>query len=166
MTFDKAVEMLSGQSAGVSPARTLPLLKTAKVPAVGEDEPRVAKIARKLAVPAETIAEVYSEDAEGGVELVVGVGKLDNKTAAATKQLALLIIGGRQLAENEEWTKTKVVRHVCIHYGRFDRPNFAKTLKQMDEAFSFRGKGQQLELRLHQRGIEKLKQLITSLTGA
>ena len=166
VAFGKAVEMLSGQSAGVPPARTLPLLKTAKVPAVGEDEPRVAKIARKLAVPAETIAEVYSEDAEGGVELVVGVGKLDNKTAAATKQLALLIIGGRQLAENEEWTKTKVVRHVCIHYGRFDRPNFAKTLKQMDEAFSFRGKGQQLELRLHQRGIEKLKQLITSLTGA
>ena len=68
VAFGKAVEMLSGQSAGVPPARTLPLLKTAKVPAVGEDEPRVAKIARKLAVPAETIAEVYSEDAEGGVE--------------------------------------------------------------------------------------------------
>jgi hypothetical protein len=68
VAFGKAVEMLSGQSAGVPPARTLPLLKTTKVPAVGEDEPRVAKIARKLAVPAETIAEVYSEDAEEGVE--------------------------------------------------------------------------------------------------
>src|SRR5947207_15191995 len=68
VAFGKAVEMLSGQSAGVPPARTLPLLKTGKVPLVGEDEPAKAKIARKLAFPAEIITEVYSEDAEGGVK--------------------------------------------------------------------------------------------------
>jgi hypothetical protein len=31
----------------------------------------------------------------GGVDLVVGVGKLENSTAPATKQLALLVTGAR-----------------------------------------------------------------------
>ena len=83
MAFGKAVEILSGQSVASPPLRTTS--KTGKASAVGEDEPGVAKIARKLGVPAETIAEIYSETGEGGVELVVGVGKLEGKTAAATK---------------------------------------------------------------------------------
>jgi hypothetical protein len=164
--FQKAVEMLSGQVTPI-PVRGGPaLLRTgAPTTVTAGDEALVAKIARKLTISTDTIAEVYSSGADGALEVVVGVGKLDGKTAAATKQLALLVTGGRQLAEIEEWTKTKIIRHVCIHYGRFDQPNFAKTLKQMDEAFSFKGKGQQLELRIHQRGIERLKQLIASLTG-
>ena len=99
MAFNKTVEMLSGQSAAASSAPTLS--RTTKASAAGEHERRVEKIARKLALSAEAIAEIYSESEEGGVELVIGVGKLDAKTAAATKQLALLIIGGRQLTESE-----------------------------------------------------------------
>ena len=164
IAFDKAVELLAGQSA--SPSKRAPVaLPGGKATGATGDEPVVLKIARKLALPAEAVAEIYSEDEHGGVQLVVGVGKLDTATAAATKQLALLVSGGRQLAEVEEWTSTKTIRQVCVHYGRFDRPNFAKTLKQMDEAFSFKGKGQQLDIRLHQRGIDRLKRLITSLTG-
>jgi len=165
VAFDKAVEMLTGQSTAIPNAHGAVPSRARSMPTSGGEEPVVAKIARKLGFPAETIAEIYSEDAQGGVELVVGVGKLDHMTASATKQLALLISGGRQLAEIEEWTKTKIIRQVCVHYGRFDAPNFAKTLKQMDDMFSFKGKGQQLELRLHQRGMENLKQSITALTG-
>src|SRR6266567_4373117 len=135
--FDKAVEMLAGQSATIPTPHGATPSKTRSAPTGGGEEPVVAKIARKLGVAAETIAEIYSEDAHGGVELVVGVGKLDHVTAAATKQLALLISGGRQLGEIEEWTKTKSIRQVCVHYARFDSPNFAKTLKQMDDMFSF-----------------------------
>ena len=96
---------------------------------------------------------------------MVGVGKLDSSTATATKQIALLVAGARQLTGVEEWTDSKEIRRICSDYGRFDTTNFAKTIKVMDDAFSFRGKSQQLQVRLHQRGIDKLKQLITSVTG-
>ena len=165
VAFDKAVEMLTGQSTAIPNAHGAVASKARSTAISGGEESVVAKIARKLGFPAETIAEIYSEDAQGDVELVLGVGKLDHMTATATKQLALLISGGRQLAEIEEWTKTKIIRQVCVHYGRFDAPNFAKTLKQMDDMFSFKGKGQQLEVRLHQRGMENLKQAIAALTG-
>ncbi len=114
---------------------------------------------------ADAVGEIYSDNDQGDADLVVGVGKLDNSTASATKQVALLVAGARQITELEQWTESKHIRNVCLHYGRFDSANFAKTVKQMDDAFSFKGKGQQLEVRLHQRGIERLKQLITSLTS-
>ena len=110
VAFDKAVEMLSGQSAAIPNAHGAVASKARSTAISGGEESVVAKIARKLGFPAETIAEIYSEDAQGDVELVLGVGKLDHMTATATKQLALLISGGRQLAEIEEWTKS--TRHV------------------------------------------------------
>jgi hypothetical protein len=97
MAFGKAVEILSGQSAASLQTRIAS--RPGKAPSSDEEESGVTKIARKLGVHAETVTEIYSEAKEGGVELVVGVGKLDTKTAAATKQLALLVSGGRQLAE-------------------------------------------------------------------
>jgi hypothetical protein len=103
--------MLTGQLAAIPSPHGVGPSKARSAPAGPGDEPVVPKIARKLGVALETIAEIYSEDAQGGVELVVGVGKLDRMTASATKQLALLISGGRQLAELEEWTKHRPVTH-------------------------------------------------------
>ena len=49
------------------------------------------------------IGEIYSDNDQGGVDLVVGVGKLESSTATASKQIALLVSAGRQLAELEQW---------------------------------------------------------------
>jgi hypothetical protein len=162
IAFGKAVELLAQEK---TPIKQFAAPATAS-PTAGAGEVVVEKIARKLDLSMDSTGEVYSDDGQGGVSVVIGVGKLDSSTAAATKQLALLVSGGRQLGEIEQWTSSRKIRDVCVHYGRFDPANFAKTLKQMDEAFSFKGKGHQLEIRLHQRGIERLKQLITTLTGA
>jgi hypothetical protein len=75
VAFDKAVEMLTGQSTAIPNAHGAVPSKARSMPISGGEEPVVAKIARKLGFPAETIAEIYSEDAQGGVELVVGVWK-------------------------------------------------------------------------------------------
>ena len=159
--FEKAVEILSRDTTSGRPA--VAASNIGRAPSAGE--PLVAKIARKLDLPADSIAEVYAESGEGGLDIVTGVGKLDSSTAGATKQLALLLSGGRQLGEVGEWTLSKAIRAVCIHYGRFDSANFAKTVREMDDSFSFRGRSQQLEVRLHQRGIEKLKNLLATLIG-
>ena len=165
VAFQKAIELLS-QDSGVK-GKALPTTSAQRPGALpGGAESGTEKISRKLGLSPDAVGEIYSDNDQGGVDVVVGVGKLDNSTATATKQLAVLVAGARQLTEAEQWTESKHIRSACLHYGRFDSPNFAKTVKQMDDAFSFKGKGQQLEVRLHQRGIEKLKQMMATLTGA
>jgi hypothetical protein len=131
----------------------------------GKAEGGLVAMARKLNVELDTLNELFAANDRGDIELVVGVGKLQSTTAAATKQIALLVSGARQLSGIEEWTASREIRAVCANYGRFDNANFAKTLRDMDNAFSFKGKAQQLEVRLHQRGIEALKALIATITG-
>ncbi len=64
--FQKAVEMLSGQVAAIPGGRGPALLRTGKPqPIVGGDESLIAKIARKLAISADAIAEIYSDGAAG-----------------------------------------------------------------------------------------------------
>ena len=165
IAFGKAFELLSGQAGPPRSVAAPPIDQVKGGAAPEHGETAGAKIGRKLGLTGDTIKEVFADDSQGGLEVVVGVGKLDQATAGATKQLAILVSGARQLSEKEEWTASKEIRRVCVHYGRFDPANFAKTLRQMDDAFSFRGKAQQLQVRLHQRGIDRLKALIGSLTG-
>jgi hypothetical protein len=166
IAFGKAVEILSGaqaKSATAEQGAGKSLLAAMHGSAEGSP---VDKIVRKTGLAEHAVGEIYSNGADGGLDVVVGVGKLDSATAVATTQLALLVAGGRQLAELEDWTKSKTIRDTCDYFGRFDNSNFSKTIKRMDDAFSFRGKAQQLEVRVHQRGIEKLKQMIGNLTNA
>lgn len=163
MAFQKAIEILSGASSDIDRSAA-PVSASNRMSPDGR-ESGTEKLARKLPASPDAIGEIYCDNEQGGVDVVVGVGKLDDSTATASKQLALLVAGGRQISEVEQWTSSKDIRNVCVYYGRFDSSNFAKCLKQMDDAFSFRGKGSQLEVRLHQRGIDKLKQLIGNLTG-
>ena len=88
--FEKAVEILSRDTTSGRPA--VAASNIGRAPSAGE--PLVAKIARKLDLPADSIAEVYAESGEGGLDIVTGVGKLDSSTAGATKQLALLALRG------------------------------------------------------------------------
>ena len=165
IAFGNAFELLSRQTGPPGSAAAPPIVEMKRAVTPEHEETAGAKIARKLGFAADTIKEVFADDSQGGLEVVVGVGKLDQATAGATKELAILVSGARQLSEKEEWTASKAIRRVCVHYGRFDPANFAKTLRQMDDAFSFKGKAQQLQVRLHQRGIDRLKALIGSLTG-
>ena len=165
VAFQQSVELLSREAglAAIGSASTGAQPSGRAADEVGESA--VQKIARKVGLPPTSIGEIYADDGQGGVDIVAGVGMLDNSTAPATKQLALLVCGARQLAEMEQWTSSKEIRKRCVYYGRFDPANFAKTLRAMDESLSFKGKGQQLEVRLHQRGIERLKTLLATLAG-
>jgi hypothetical protein len=85
--------MLCRQTAGPTIPIT-PVIEQNKITAaLGHDDTPAAKIARKLGVSADTIREIFAVDARGGLEVVVGVGKLDQATAGATKELAILVGG-------------------------------------------------------------------------
>src|ERR1700709_882936 len=132
----------------------------ANAPARGELE----TLAHKLKVQPEVVGEVYHLS-EGKLEIIVGAGKISSSSSAATRELALLVVGGRQLAGLEEWTNLNEIREVAENFGKYDSPNFARCISQMDSVFSFRGKGRQREVKLNRVGLEELQKHVNKLTG-
>lgn len=161
IAFTKAVEHLMAlalAAQGLSPEKT-----TFKPLATAESETLLAKIASQLKLGMETVTEVYEEDEESGLIVIVGAGRLNSGKAQGTRQLALLVAGGRQLAELEGWTDTGEIRRSCEAYGKFDSANFAATIGNMEKVFNFRGQGRQRKVRLNRVGEEQLKRLVEEL---
>jgi hypothetical protein len=124
----------------------------------------LAQIAEKLRIDPAVVEDVFFED-DGEVGVGIAASSLEPSKSGATRQLALLVAASRQASGLEEWTPSAAIRAVCTDYGRFDTANFASTLRGMGPVFSYRGKGQNLELRLTRPGIEQAADLVQELGG-
>lgn len=125
----------------------------------------LARIAARLEIDAETVGEVFDVN-EGEVELIVPVGKLPGRVATATKQIALLVAGGRQAAGIEDWTSLDRIREVCAYFRKLDSGNFAKTVREMEDVFNFRNASQRkIQVRLARPGWELVANEIRRLGG-
>jgi hypothetical protein len=125
----------------------------------------LARIAQRLGVDVETVAEVFDVH-DGEVELIIPAGKLPSRVATATKQIALLVAGGRQAAGAEDWTSIDEIRGVCAYFRRLDSPNFAKTIKEMDDVLNFRNPSpRKIHVRLARQGWEQLADDVRRLGG-
>lgn len=125
---------------------------------------RLPQIAEKLRIDPAIVEDVFFED-DGEVGVGIAASSLDHSKSGATRQLALLVAASRQASGLEEWTPSSAIRAVCTDYGRFDTANFASTLRSMGPVFSYRGKGQNLEVRLTRPGIERAADLVHELGG-
>jgi hypothetical protein len=161
VAFEKAIDALSGTARPIADRDST----RQSFKANGETQDSVLeRIARKLDIELSLVEEVFSLDPDKGVQLIVGVGKLETEKSAAARQLATLTVGSRQLGGVEDWTGARTIREVCQHYGKFDSANFAGTLTQMDDIFGFKGKGQGREVKINKPGCEAFKGLIVTLT--
>jgi hypothetical protein len=157
VAFGKVFDLLSGGSKIVERG------SESGEPGVGS---AIERIARRVNLEPGVVAEVYYED---GGDLGIGLGatRLDPSDAGATKQLALLLAGGRQASgQDEAWTSVAVIREACRDFGRLDTNNFATTVSSMNEVFTFRGKGQQREVRLTRPGWDALARLLSTFPGS
>jgi len=161
VAFGKAVDLLSVGSVWheSSPAGTRVRMQEA-APLYAETP--VAKIAAKLKLDVETVSQVF-DASEGSLELIVGQGKFDKRASGGTKEIALALVAGRQGAGMEEWTHMGVIREAAEAYKRIDPPNFASTIKAMDDVFSIKGTGTKREVKLARPGWEKAADLVTRL---
>lgn len=122
-------------------------------------------IAAKVGVGRETVAEVF-DLRDGNIELIIGAGKLPSQVARGTKEIALLVAGGRQAAGLEEWTSWDVIRDWCSEFKRLDSGNFAKTVRSMEEAFNFRKESDRKTLvKLSRPGWETFAATVKRLGG-
>ena len=69
----------------------------------------LSTLAARLGVPAETLNDVYTVEGDE-LKYIVAARRLDTQVRAATRQLALLVAGGRQMAGTEEWTSGDRIR--------------------------------------------------------
>lgn len=160
VAFAKAFDMRAGATAAPvrGGARAAPT-----APAVGDDP--LANVAARLGLDLGTVGEVFSVH-DGELELITPAGKLSRRTATATKEIALLVAGGRQAAGLEEWTSSDVIRAVCQDFKRYDSPNFAKTLREMEDVFNFRRESERkLSVRLARPGWDRAGAAVQRLGG-
>lgn len=125
----------------------------------------IATIAARLKVGRATVSEVFAAH-DGDLELIVSVGRLSAKVATATKEIALLVAGGRQAAGLEEWTSWDEIRRWCGEFKKLDSGNFAKTMREMDDVFNTRKESERkLQVRLAKPGWERVADEIRRLGG-
>lgn len=158
IAFAKAIDILSAQ--GMARAKT----PTRSPEKTGDTLDGLERIAAKLAIEISIVSDVFHYENEI-LYLSVGPAKLKAEKSAATRDLALLVAGSRQLAGIEEWTSSSAIREVCQDYGRFDSANFAATLTEMVDVFGFSGKGKSRAVKINRTGIEEFKRLIIGLAG-
>jgi hypothetical protein len=125
----------------------------------------IATIAGRLQIAPDTVSEVFATHG-GDLEVIVSVGRLSNRAATATKEIALLVAGGRQAAGLDEWTSWDEIRRWCAEFKKLDSPNFAKTMREMDDVFNTRKASvRKLQVRLAKPGWERLGDEIRRLGG-
>jgi hypothetical protein len=118
-------------------------------------------VAQALGIDASTAERVFDVDDEG-VHIIVPRRQLESGKRPATRQLALLVIAGRQSAGLEEWTPVSVVRAVCEHYGVYDSGNFATDVRSV-EGVRVRGQGARRELKVTVTAFEAAGELVRAL---
>lgn len=123
----------------------------------------IQKLADRLKLEAETVAEVFHEE-DGQLKLMVASKKLEPAKRAATQQIALLTCAARQ-CDSEEWTPAEEIRTVVDYMGKLDPSNFASAFNEMEDQFGFGGTPRKRKLKLKKKGWEEAGTLIESLGG-
>lgn len=135
IAFSKVFDLRVGNITPSIPGGAAEATPESQIP-TGADEP-LGAIAERIGATRDLVAEVF-DVRDGQVELIFAAGKLPAGVAAATKEIALLLAGGRQAAHIDEWTSTDLIRAMCGEFKRLDAGNFAKTIKTMEDVFNFR----------------------------
>lgn len=161
LAAEHLVGALSVSARPTAPARSAGPAGPGQLPAGG----MIARLAQKLRLDQETVSHVFNQDGDA-LEIVVAHGKLEKKNSAATKQIAILVVAGRQGAGLEEWTPASEVRKWCEQFKKLDSNNFASTLRQLESHFTFRGSSQARQLHTTAPGWDRATELVRQLGGA
>jgi hypothetical protein len=123
------------------------------------------KVATRLKLDLEVVQDVFDHD-DQGLRIIVSPKKLDKRIRPGARQLALLVVSGRQAAgDDEDWTSVDTIRKVCEDYNKLDAPNFAAHIKAMKDEFNLKGSPQKREVKLTRPGWEAARELVEKLAG-
>lgn len=167
--FERTLDVLLAKAAlGVGAERSepapVPAVPPPPAPARAAPSASLLRIAERAGVGEEAAKAVFRVEGDG-LALVVGDKKIDANKATGSRQITLLVAGGRQAAGLEEWTNLMHAREVCSLYNRLDSKNYAATIKSMANAFNFHGQGVHREVRLTMPGWDEWAALVRQLAS-
>ena len=117
------------------------------------------KIAAGLGLPLHKVQRVYASK-DGAPHLILSSKRLPKTKSAAAFDIALLEMAGRQLSQTDDYTEGQALRETVKRYGKFDRSNFAGTMKSLDNLILTIGKGAGAKRKLTQPGIDAAADLV------
>jgi hypothetical protein len=167
VAFSKAVDLLSGHTGGTVAAVTHQQSPPPRgISSPPDQRDAIGLIAQRLEVTREDAERVYNVE-EDALTLVLSSSKLSSAKKTATQEIALLVAAGRQAAGlDAETTDAERIREVAEHYRKYDAPNFARSIKEMDNVFIVRENGRKKMVKMTKPGWERAGQLLRSSVGA
>jgi hypothetical protein len=164
VAFGKAVDLIveaptasdTGTKVGQRPRR--------QQPEAGSKGNPLEMISGRFGTEIEVIDEAYEVE-EGVPQLTIPRSKLANAKKAATQQIALLVAAARQATEVEDWTQSKMTRESVERYGKYNSPNFAAAISELEDDLSFSGKGQSRKVKVRRQGFKNAGTLVEQLLG-
>lgn len=126
------------------------------------DEPLLEEVARRMEAPIERIQRIYEQD-DQQLRLVLPRTWLPEpgRKAASMRDVALLVVVGRQSAGLEEYTPYDAIRDECRELNVYDQPNFAAEIAKLE--FRTRGTGKAREARANRHHFEQAAELVGRL---
>jgi hypothetical protein len=127
-----------------------------------DDGSMLGRVAAKLGVSADVLSYFY-EEGGGDLRLVIRRTMLPNprSRAAAMRDVAQLVMAGRQLAEVDEWTSYERLRSECEELGVLDKGNFATEIQTLD--IRYQGAHRSRSARLTRHGLDRAIALIREM---
>lgn len=125
----------------------------------------LARIGSRLGLSEDAVSRVFEEDG-GEIRLIVRRAMLPhpNSKAASMRDVALLVVTGRQAAGLEDSTSYDVIRTECQEIRVYDRPNFATELAKLE--FRTTGGPRARHAKAHRHHYEDAADLIRRITQA
>lgn len=163
VAFGKVVDLLAGTNkVGLASKKPEPGPTSGRLKPSSDPDDPLQLMADKLKVEVDVIGEIFEAE-DGNVKLTIAPSKLEASKSSGTKQIAVLLAAARQAAGIEEWTETKTIREVANDYGKVDSPNFAASIGELGDYFSFSGTGKSRSLKMRKAGFEHAADMIKSL---
>lgn len=130
------------------------------------DVPRgrmLGKLAARLGVDQEAVDRIFDEEA-GVVRLILKRGMLPEpgRKAASMRDVALLVVIGRQAAGIEEYTAYDSIREECRELKVYDGPNFATEVAKLE--FRTRGGRNSKEAKANRHHYDDAADLVRRMT--
>jgi hypothetical protein len=163
--FEKAVDALLGSPTATGVGRGVSAGVETTAPAAGLTS-ALSCISRKLGVDEEVVSEVF-DVRDGSLDVILGYSRFADGVAAGARELAVLVVAGRQASgiDADGWTSVVEIREICKEFNKFDEANFASTVTKMGDVFGISGKGLTRKVKMSRAGWEKAKQLVEKLTA-
>lgn len=172
VAFERVLEHLLRNGAAGTPVTSRPDGASGKAPKANaekadgvfaEEQQRIDAIATYFRITPDEVLHLF-DTSEETPSLVLHSSSLDNTNTVATRQIALIVTGGRTALGQK--TTTADIRSVVDNYGRLDSSNFMGTLANMPElAVLGKPRSPNRVVRMKATGAEQARELAQRMIG-